>query len=101
REVDGVAGDRPHDVTVRDVRIELERGGTVIGRVRDDHGEAVGDALVMVAGQRARSDRDGNFRVEGVAAGRARVTAEKGGAVAAEEVEVRAGDESRIELRLR
>jgi protocatechuate 3,4-dioxygenase beta subunit len=101
REVDVVAGDRPHDVTVRDVRLELERGGAVSGRVRDDHGDPVADAVVAVGALRARSDRDGNFRIGGVAAGRARVTAEKSGAVAAEEIDVRAGDESRVELRLR
>jgi hypothetical protein len=101
REVDIVAGDRPHDVTVRDVRIELERGGTVIGRLRDDRGDAVADTAVAVGALRARSDRDGNFRFDGVAPGRARVTAEKAGTVATDDVEVRAGDESRIELRLR
>ncbi|MGH8324749.1 MAG: carboxypeptidase-like regulatory domain-containing protein, partial [Steroidobacteraceae bacterium] len=101
RAVDVVAGDRLHDVTVRDLRLELERGGTVAGRVRDDRGEPVADAAVVVTGQRARTNHDGDFRVDGVAAGRLRVTAGKGGAVAAEEVEVRAGDESRVELRLR
>ena len=101
REIDVVAGERPHDVTVRDVRLELERGGSVTGRVRDDHGDAVADATVAVAGQRARSDRDGNFRVDGVPPGRARVTAEKSGAVAADDIDIRAGDESRVELRLR
>jgi len=106
RDIDVVPGDRLHDVTVRDLRIELERGGTVVGRVRDDHGDAVAGAAVSVAAGggavlRARSDRDGNFRVDGVAPGRARVVAESGGASAGDDVDVRAGDESRIELRLR
>jgi protocatechuate 3,4-dioxygenase beta subunit len=101
RDVDVVAGDRLHDVTVRDVRIEIERGGSISGRVRDDHGDAVADAAVAVGPLRARSDRDGAFRVDGVAAGSVRVTADKGGLVASDDVEVRAGDESRIELRLR
>ncbi len=101
REVDVVAGERLHDVTVRDVRLELERGGTVSGRVRDDHGDAVADAAVTVGVVRARSDRDGNFRVDGVAPGRVHVTAEKGGSAGADDAEVRAGDESRVELRLR
>ncbi|HEX9103675.1 MAG TPA: carboxypeptidase-like regulatory domain-containing protein, partial [Polyangia bacterium] len=77
RDVDVVGGDRLHDVTVRDVRIELGRGGSVVGRVRDDHGDAVADAAVAVGAQRARSDRDGNFRVDGVPPGSARVVAEK------------------------
>ena len=52
-------------------------------------------------GQRGRTDRDGNFRVDGVAPGRVRVTVDKAGASAADDVEVRGGDESRVELRLR
>lgn len=101
RDVDVVAGDRMHDITVRDVRIELARGGVVIGRVRDDHGDPVGDASVGVAGLRARTDRDGNFRIDGVAPGTTRVTVEKAGTSAGDDVEVRAGEESRVELRLR
>jgi hypothetical protein len=49
----------------------------------------------------ARSDREGQFRVDGVAAGRARVSMERDGAAAGEDVDVRAGDESRVDLRLR
>lgn len=103
REVEIVAGDRLHDVTVRDVRIEMERAGVVSGRVRDDHGDPVADASVAVGagGLRGRTDRDGMFRVDGVPPGRARVVAEKDRAAGSEEVEVRAGDESRVELRVR
>ena len=101
REVDVVAGDRLHDVTVRDLRLELERGGTVVGSVRDDRGDPAADAVITVGAQRSRSDRDGNFRVESVAAGRVHVTAGKDGASDADDVEVRAGDESRVDLRLR
>lgn len=102
RDVDVTGGDRLHDVTVHDVVIELPRGGTVAGRVRDDHGDAVADAAVAVGTLRARTDRDGNFRIDGVLPGAARVVAEKpGSGVAADDVEVRAGDESRVDLRLR
>ena len=101
RDVEVPGGDRLHDVTVRDLRIELERGGSVSGRVRDDHGDGSGGVAVSVGAQRAHTNRDGEFRVDGVAAGRVRVSAEKGGVGAAEEVDVRAGDESRVELRLR
>lgn len=101
RELDVVAGDRLHDVTVRDVRLELERGGAVVGRVRDDRGDAVADAVVTVAGRRTRTARDGAFRVDGVPPGRARVGADKGALAASDDVDVRAGEESRVELRLR
>jgi carboxypeptidase family protein len=79
----------------------MERGGVVTGRVRDDHGDPVADATIGVAGLRARSDRDGVFRLDGVPPGRVRISAEKGALAAAEELDVRAGDESRAELRLR
>jgi hypothetical protein len=102
RDVDVVGGDRLHDVTVRDVRIELARGGSVTGRVRDDHGDAVADAAVAAGALRARTDRDGNFRIDGVLPGRTRVVAEKRGTgVAADDLDVNAGEESRVELRLR
>ena len=101
REIEVVAGDRLHDVTTRDVRIEMERGGVVTGRVRDDRGDPVADVTIAAAGLRARSDREGLFRLDGVPPGRVRVSAEKGGTGASEELEVRAGDETRAELRLR
>ena len=101
RDVDVVAGDRLHDVTVRDVRLELERGGSIVGRVRDNHGDAVSDAAIVAGAAHARTNREGNFRVDGVASGRVRVSAQKDGAGAADDVEVRAGDESRVDLRLR
>jgi protocatechuate 3,4-dioxygenase beta subunit len=106
RSIDIVAGERLHDVTVRDLRIELERGGSVTGRLRDDHGDALAGVVVTVAPAAGphvvgRTDRDGQFRIEGVAAGRVRVSAEASGAAAAEEVDVRADDESRVELRAR
>lgn len=100
-DVDVVAGDRLGDVTVRDVRIELERGGSIVGSVRDDRGDPLAGALVTVGGLRARTDRDGNFRADGVLPGRVRVAAEQGGASGSEDAEVRAGEETRIELRLR
>jgi len=102
RDVDVVGGDRLHDVTVRDVELELARGGTLTGRVRDDNGDAAADATVTVGSLHARTDRDGNFRLDGVTPGTAHVVAEKAGSgAAADDVEVRAGDESRLELRLR
>jgi protocatechuate 3,4-dioxygenase beta subunit len=105
RDLEIPAGEHLRDVTVRDLRVELERAGQVSGRVRDDRGDAAADArITVVAGALqlgARSDRDGNFRVDGVPPGRARVSAEHAGATAAEDLDVRADDEARVELRLR
>jgi protocatechuate 3,4-dioxygenase beta subunit len=106
RSIDIVAGERLHDITVRDLRIELERGGSVSGRLRDDRGDPLAGVVVTVApavGPRVvgRTDRDGQFRIDGVAAGRVHVSAEPTGAAAAEDLDVRADDESRVELQAR
>jgi hypothetical protein len=94
-------GDRPREVTLRDVAVELERGGTVTGVVLDDGGAPVVAASVACGAARARTDGRGEFRFDGVAPGRARVEVHRGDLRAEEEVEVRAEDESRLELRLR
>jgi protocatechuate 3,4-dioxygenase beta subunit len=105
RELTIPAGEHLRDVTLRDVRVELERAGQLSGRVRDDHGDAAADARITVVSGTvqlaARSDRDGNFRIDGVPPGRVRISAEHDGTSAAEDLDVRADDESRVELRLR
>jgi hypothetical protein len=100
REVEVPAGTRPGDLTVRDLRVELERGGTVSGRIRDDDGAPVAGVTITAGSSVVRSDADGNFRLDGVAPGRVRVHSDRGALTAVEEVEVRPNDESRIELRL-
>ncbi len=105
RPIDIPAGERLHDVTVRDVRIELERGGSISGRLRDDHGEPLAEVVVRAAPAggppvSGRTDRDGNFRLDGVAAGHARIFVELP-SVVSEDVDVRADDESHVELRSR
>jgi hypothetical protein len=94
-------GDRPRDLTLRDLRLELERGGTVIGSVRSDDGDAVAGAQITAGAARARSDSRGEFRLEGVAPGRVRVGASEGGRRGFEEVEVRGDEESRTEITIR
>jgi len=94
-------GDRPRDLTVRDLRLGLERGGVITGDVHGDDGQPVPGALVSAGAANCRTDGRGGFRLDGVAAGRARVQASDGGRRATEEVEVRADEESRVELTLR
>lgn len=105
RALDIPAGERLHDVTLRDLRVELERGGVVSGRVRDDRGDpAAGVKVVVTVGESApldaRSDRDGRFRIDGVPAGHARIAATRDDGSAADEADVRPGDESRVDLTL-
>jgi Carboxypeptidase regulatory-like domain len=61
----------------------------------------VSGAQVAAGAANGRTDGRGWFRLDGVAAGRVRVTASDGARHAADEVEVRADDESRVELTLR
>jgi hypothetical protein len=100
KDVEVPAGDRPHDVTAREVRLELEPGGVLTGRVRGDNGDGVPGAQITAGAANGRTDSRGEFRLDGVAAGRVRVAASESGRRAAEEVDVRAGEESRVELTL-
>ncbi|HZS39919.1 MAG TPA: carboxypeptidase-like regulatory domain-containing protein [Polyangia bacterium] len=108
RELELVSGERPRELTLRDLTVELERGGAIAGTVVDDDGQPAAGAQLSVvlpgagsgAGARGRSDARGEFRLDGLPSGRLRVRAEFGGRRAEELVEVRADDESRVELRL-
>jgi hypothetical protein len=105
RAVEILAGERPGEITVRDVRIELELGGAVRGRVRDDRGEpAVGVAVEVMSApvEPVRTGADGVFVLAGVPPGRVEVRARGGdpAVTTVEEVEVRANEETRIDLTL-
>jgi protocatechuate 3,4-dioxygenase beta subunit len=100
RELELPPGERPRELTLRDVEVELERGGTVSGRVRDRDGDPAAGVLVRAGELSATADARGEFRIDGVPPGACRVEAAAGGASAHESLEIRAGDESRIELRL-
>ena len=79
RTVDVPAGDRPGEVTARDVRFELERGALLAGVVRDRFGSRLPGARVTVRRRGAgkgddatatgRTDADGAFRLEDVPTG--------------------------------
>jgi hypothetical protein len=53
----------------QDVSIELARGATVAGVVRDRYGRRVAGARVTLGTASAVTDRDGNFRLTGAASG--------------------------------
>ena len=73
------AGRRPRDLTVRDVRVLMERGGRVRGRVVDDHDDPVVATVEIVGtGLVTHSDERGDFVFETVGVGRARVRATVG-----------------------
>ncbi|MCL4224872.1 MAG: carboxypeptidase regulatory-like domain-containing protein [Myxococcales bacterium] len=91
------AGDRPGQITARDLRLELERGAVVAGVLRDRAGDRVSAAQVTVRrGDQevtTRSDALGEFRLRDVPTGHVELVAEKGGARARVTLELRAGDE--------
>src|SRR5690606_29852143 len=78
--VDVRAGREPGQVTERDLRIQLERGATVAGTVRDRNGQRVAGATVRAGQAQARSDVEGKFRLSDVPTGRTAITAELDGA---------------------
>ncbi len=101
RAVDILAADRAGEVTVRDLRLELELGGQLRGRVRDDRGDPIAGAQITVDSpgvDPVRSGADGAYALVGVPSGRVEVSAELGERSARDEVEVRANEESRLDL---
>jgi hypothetical protein len=88
------AGDRPRDFTVRDLRLTLERAGIISGSVRGDDGPLAG-AQISAGAANCRTDGRGEFRLEGVAPGRVPLLVN---GRRADEVEVRADEESRVDL---
>ncbi|MEO6952705.1 MAG: carboxypeptidase-like regulatory domain-containing protein [Polyangia bacterium] len=98
RDVDLPESDRPGEITLRDLRIEVELGGQVRGRVRDDRGDPVSGAEVKVVSNASvdpvTTDSDGRFLLDGVPSGSVRVLCRS----ASETVEVRSNEESRVDL---
>ena len=79
----------------REVRIELSRGATLAGVVRDRYGRRVSGATVSAGGVTTRTDVDGNFRLGDVPIGTVEVVAEHddGAARGAITLELAPGDE--------
>jgi murein DD-endopeptidase MepM/ murein hydrolase activator NlpD len=86
-------------VTVRAARVlqdavlELSRGVTLEGVVRDRYGRRVGDARVWIGGATTRSDRDGNFRLLDARPGAGWLEAEHEGSHGAIQLQLAPGDE--------
>jgi hypothetical protein len=92
-EVDVPAGREPRAVTVRDLAVELARGGSIAGTVFDRHGEIVRGATVECGGVRATTDKRGRFKLADVPAGDRAVVATHAGARGEKRLAVRPGDE--------
>uniref|UniRef100_UPI003D0A9EE4 carboxypeptidase regulatory-like domain-containing protein n=1 Tax=Haliangium sp. TaxID=2663208 RepID=UPI003D0A9EE4 len=90
-------GRRVRQITAREVRVELARGATVAGVVRDADGRRVRGARVRagrgVGAVEGRSDAEGSFRLTDVPTGDIAVVAEHDGARGRQVVPLRPGDE--------
>lgn len=101
RQVRVPVGDEAGAVTVRGVVVELSRGATVGGVVRDVHGQRVHGATVRVGEVEGRTNQDGEFRLVNVPTGDVEVVAEKGGERGVTVVPLRPGDELRtVDVRM-
>lgn len=83
------------------VAIAQERGATIVGVVHDSLGDAIPDAEVRVigAGVRARSDSRGAFRLSGIEAGPATLSARRlGYAEFTRKLRLRAGETVRVDV---
>jgi hypothetical protein len=99
KEITIPAATRPRETTVRDLRIDLERAGSITGQLRDDRGDPVPGAAITSGTLVIRTDERGEFTLDGIAPGRAVVEAALGTRNTRAEVEVRAAEPTRIDLR--
>jgi protocatechuate 3,4-dioxygenase beta subunit len=100
-DVEVAAGDRRDPLSAPAVRVELTRGATLSGVVRDAAGQRVAGASVTAGRAHAASDADGRFRLTDVASGPVTVEAEKDGARGALSLDLSPGQELvTVELRL-
>ena len=100
QDINVAAGDRPAQITTRDVHLELARGAHLAGTVRDARGESVVGARVVAhdpddsEGDVATiTDADGAFHLTDTPTGRVVVDVSKGDLAGSETVEVSPGDE--------
>jgi len=92
------AGTTVGAVTVRDVRLALERGALLAGVVRDKNGARISGATVVVtraggATAEGKTDSDGEFRLRDVPTGDVTVKITKGALAATQSLRLAPGDE--------
>lgn len=83
----------------QDLRLDLARGATIGGVVRDRYGRRVAGATVSIGSLSTLTDADGNFRLEDAPVGASQVEAARADSRAAVSVQLTAG-ETRLSLSL-
>ncbi|HEY3804636.1 MAG TPA: carboxypeptidase-like regulatory domain-containing protein [Kofleriaceae bacterium] len=97
RDFDVPAAASPGGTSVRDVRLELQRGSLIGGTVRDGRGQRIANAHVVIRSASAEvagdADGQGDFRIHDAPTGDVDVIATKGDAAGSTRVTVNPGDE--------
>jgi len=87
------AGREPRAITVERAVVDLARGATLAGVVRDQNGDRVAGAKVSTGGVDTTTDQDGRFRLVDVPTGSIQLKAERSGERGSIELELDPGDE--------
>lgn len=88
-------GERPGEMTARDLRITLVLGGSVVGTVTDRYGQPQANVEVAGGDLTTRTDSAGRYRLTPLASGVITVSAQAASGV----VTVAAGREAQLDLR--
>ncbi|HNN93098.1 MAG TPA: carboxypeptidase-like regulatory domain-containing protein [Pseudomonadota bacterium] len=104
--IDIPAGQAPDELTLRDLRLELEPAATLRGQVRGELTSRGGVAVTATTADgticgRALTDDRGEFRLSDLPAGPLQIRASAGPLSASSHVELRPGGQEQIELELR
>lgn len=100
------AGQSPDEITLRDLRIELEPAATLRGQVRSDSGSRGGVVITVTTADgtvcgRALTDDRGEFRLTDLPSGKLQIRAQSGPLTGEASVELRPAGQDQIELELR
>lgn len=100
------AGQAPDEITVRDLRLELEPASLLRGQVRLDSGSRAGVVVTATSADgtlcgRVLTDERGEFRMADLPSGPLQVRAAAGGLSATASIELRPAAQEQIELELR
>lgn len=104
--IDIPAGQAPDEITLRDLRLELEPAATLRGQIRLDSGSRAGITVTATTADgtvcgRALTDERGDFRLTDLPSGRLQIRASSGARSASAPVELPPGGQDQLNLELR
>ncbi len=103
--IDIPQGQSPDEITLRDLRLELEAGASLRGQVRGSAGSLTGVSLTATTDDgsvvgRALSDDRGEFQMADLPAGKLRISATSAAGRGSTAVELRAGRQEQLQIDL-